>query len=69
MNERPRTSLIEAATQATVGLPIGFAVSFVVALLRLPPATSAALITGLMYLCSILRGYVIRRRFERRLVP
>ena len=60
-----RTSLLEAATQASVGLPIGLVVSYTVAWFRLPPAVSAALITGLMFALSVARGYWIRRRFER----
>jgi hypothetical protein len=62
----PRTSLKESATQAVVGIPIGLVVSYGVALLHLPPAISAWLITGLMFVASTIRGYIIRRRFERR---
>jgi hypothetical protein len=69
MTQHPRTSLLEAATQATVSLPVGFAVSFGVSLLRLSPAVAAALITVAMYLLSILRGYWVRRRFERGRAP
>lgn len=67
MTAQPRrTSLIEAATQASVGLPLGFAVSYAVSMLSLPPAVTAGLITGLMFAVSVARGYWIRRRFERR---
>jgi hypothetical protein len=59
----PLTSLKEAALQAAVGLPIGLIISYGIALLHLPPAISAWLITGLMFLASTARGYVIRRRF------
>jgi hypothetical protein len=69
MTQHPRASLREAATQASVGLPIGFAVSFAVGLLRLEPPASAALITLTMYALSILRGYWIRRSFDRRREP
>lgn len=65
MTQHRRTSFLEAATQAAVGLPIGFAVTFAVGLMGLPAAASASLITGLMFLASTVRGYVIRRRFER----
>jgi hypothetical protein len=61
-----RTSLLEAATQACVGLPLGFAVSYAVSMLRLPPAASAAAITGLMFAVSVARGFWIRRAYERR---
>ncbi len=65
MTAQPRcTSLVEAATQASVGLPIGFAVSYAVSMLGLPPAVAAGLITGLMFALSVARGYLIRRRFE-----
>jgi Flp pilus assembly protein TadB len=60
-----RSSAIEAATQALIGLPIGFGVTFTVEQLHLPPAWSAASITTLMFLLSALRGYLIRRRFDR----
>jgi hypothetical protein len=66
MTQHPRASLLEAATQATISLPVGFLVSFGVSLLHLAPAIAAALITVAMYVLSILRGYLIRRRFERR---
>ncbi len=69
MTQHPRASLREAATQATVGLPVGFAVSFGIGLLGLSPAAAAALITLSMYALSILRGYVIRRRFDRERAP
>ena len=66
MTPQPRrTSLLEAAANAAVGLPIGLVVSYGVALLDLSPAVSAALITGLMYVASVARGYWIRRRFAR----
>lgn len=65
MTQRPYVSLIEAATQSLVGLPIGFVVSFAVGLLGLSAAASAALITGTMFLASTLRGYLIRRGFQR----
>jgi hypothetical protein len=61
-----RTSLIEAATQACVGLPLGFVVSYAVSMLRLPPAATAVLITGLMFAVSVARGYLVRRGFEKR---
>jgi hypothetical protein len=60
-----RTSLIEAVTQAAVGLPLGFLVSYGVSLFHLPPEITAALITSQMFAASVARGYVIRRRFER----
>lgn len=66
MGQPRRASVLEAATQAAVGLPIGFAVSFAVVLLGLSAAMTAALVTGLMFLVSTVRGYVIRRGFERR---
>lgn len=69
MTQHPRTSLIEAATQAAVGIPIGFAVTFAVGLMGLPAAVSASLITLSMFLLSTVRGYLIRRRFERRPAP
>jgi hypothetical protein len=69
MTQHRRASLREAATQATVGLPVEFAVSFGIGLLGLSPAAAAALITLAMYAISILRGYLIRRRFERRPAP
>jgi hypothetical protein len=61
----PRTSFKEAAMQAAVGIPIGLVVSYGVALLHLPPALSAWLITGLMFIASAIRGYLIRRKFDR----
>lgn len=65
MTTQPRrASLMEAISQATISLPVGFAVSYGVGLLRLSPAIAAAMITGLMYALSILRGYIIRRRFN-----
>jgi hypothetical protein len=64
--QRPSTSLLEAATQAAVSLPIGFVVVFGVERMQLGPMASAATITLAMFLLSVLRGYVIRRRFERR---
>ncbi len=67
MTHQPRrTSLLEAATQAVVGVPLGLAVSYGVALLGLSPAFSAALITGLMFVVSTARGFWIRRAYERR---
>lgn len=69
MTQRPRASLMEAATQAAVGLPMGLVVVYGVALLKLPPSITAVLTTGLMFLVSTLRGYVIRRRFERERAP
>jgi hypothetical protein len=69
MTQQRRHAALEAATQAAVGIPIGFVVTFGVELLHLPPAISAALITGLMFLLSTLRGYLIRRRFDRRRSP
>jgi hypothetical protein len=67
MTAQPRrTSLIEAVTQASVGLPIGLVASYVVAWFRLPPAITAVLITGLMFAASVARGYLVRRSFERR---
>lgn len=69
MRQHPRTSLIEAATQATVGIPIGFGVKFGVEQIHLAPAWSAATITMLMFLLSTLRGFLIRRRFERECGP
>lgn len=64
--QHPRTSAIESATQAVVGVLIGFSVSFVVISLHLSTALSAWLITAIMFFVSILRGYLIRRWFERR---
>jgi hypothetical protein len=69
MTQHPRASLMEAATQATIGLPVGFAVSYGIGLLHLPPAIAAALITVAMYVLSILRCYVVRRRFDRERAP
>jgi hypothetical protein len=63
--QTPRTSLKEAAMQSVVGIPIGLVVSYSVALLHLPPAMSAWLITGLMFLASTVRGFIIRRKFDR----
>ena len=60
-----RTSLLEAATQSLVGLPLGFAVVTAVSLLRLSPAAAGALSAGLMFVVSTARGYVIRRRFAK----
>jgi hypothetical protein len=65
VSQSRRTSLIEAATQAAVGLPIGFLVAYGISALRLPAGPSAALITGLMFAVSVLRGYLIRRQFIR----
>jgi hypothetical protein len=65
MTQPRRTSALEAATQAAVGIPIGLAVSFGVALLGLSAAATAALITGAMFVVSTARGYLIRRGFER----
>lgn len=64
-SQPPSTSLLEAATQAVTGMAIGFCVVFVVTWLRLSPATSAAVSVALMFVASIVRGYLIRRRFER----
>jgi hypothetical protein len=63
--QSPRTSLIEAATQSAVGLPIGLIVSFSVAMLGLSAVATAALITGSMFVVSTARGYIVRRRFDR----
>jgi hypothetical protein len=60
-----RTSAIEAATQAAVGIPVGLVVVYCIALLKLPPAITSALTVGVMFLVSTLRGYLIRRRFDR----
>jgi hypothetical protein len=65
MRQSHLTSLLEAATQAGIGLPIGLLVSFCVAALGLSAAATAVVITGLMFVFSTARGYVIRRRFER----
>ena len=64
--QSPRTSLLEAATQSLVGLPLGWAVSYAVVSFRLSPAISAMLITGLMFVVSTARGFWIRRAYERR---
>jgi hypothetical protein len=61
-----RSSAIEAAVQAMVGLPIGFIVTYAVEPLHMPPTYSAATITLAMFLISPIRGYAIGRRFERR---
>lgn len=66
MTQSPRTSLLDAATQAAVGLPLGFVVVYAVSWLRLSPAATAVLTTGLMFVVSTARGYVVRRRFDRR---
>jgi hypothetical protein len=66
VNQSPRTSLLEAATQSLVGLPLGFAVVTAVSLLRLSPAATGALSGGLMFVVSTARGYAIRRRFAKR---
>jgi hypothetical protein len=58
-------SAIEAATQAAVGLPVGWAVCFSVELLGLSAAASAALITIIMFLFSTIRGYIVRRSFDK----
>jgi hypothetical protein len=63
-SQAPRTSLLEAATQAAVGLPIGFGVVTAVSLLGLSPAASGALSAGAMFVVSTARGFWIRRRFE-----
>jgi asparagine N-glycosylation enzyme membrane subunit Stt3 len=67
MTQHSRASLVEAATQAAVG--VGYAVVFGVECLHLPTAWSAAVITVSMFLLSTLRGYVIRRRFDREREP
>jgi hypothetical protein len=64
--QSPRTSLLEAATQSLVGLPLGFAVVTAVSLLGLSPAAAGALSAGLMFVVSTARGYAIRRRFAKR---
>lgn len=64
MTQSRRTSFIEATTQATVALPIGFIVSFAVGILHLSPTISAVLITGLMYIFSVARCYLVRRHFD-----
>lgn len=60
-----RQSLLEAATQAAVGVPIGFSVVFFVGFLDLNPFWLALSTSCVMFLVSSIRGYVIRRRFER----
>jgi hypothetical protein len=60
-----RLAAIEAATQAAVGLPIGYAVCFAVGLIGLSAAASASIITLSMFLVSTIRGYLIRRKFDR----
>jgi hypothetical protein len=69
MTQPRRHAAIEAATQATISLPIWFVVTFGVSLLHLHPATAAALITVAMYVLSFVRGYLIRRRFDRDRTP
>lgn len=64
-HQPPRTSLLEAATQAAVGLPIGFMVVYAVSLLDLSPAANGAASAGCMFVISTARGYAVRRRFER----
>jgi hypothetical protein len=66
MGQHRRASAAEAVTQALVGLPIGFAVTYAIERLHLSPAVSAGTITGAMFGLSALRGYLIRRGFERR---
>jgi hypothetical protein len=68
MTQHPRASFMEAATQAAVGVPIGFAVTFAIGLMGMS-AASAALITLSMFVASTARGYVIRRRFDRERSP
>jgi hypothetical protein len=60
------TSAIEAATQAAIGSIIGWIVCFAVGLLDLSAAAAATLIVCLMFVLSVLRGYVIRRLYEGR---
>ena len=67
--QHPHASLLEAATQAAVGVPIGFAVTFAVGLMGLSAAAAAALITLSMFMLSTVRGYLIRRRFDREPAP
>jgi len=64
MSQQRFTSLVEAAMQAAVGLPIGLGVSVIVASMGLSAALTGALISSLMFIASTLRGYLIRRRFE-----
>jgi hypothetical protein len=63
-----RTSAFEAAMQSIVGAPIGFVVTFIVGLFHLEPLAMAISITSSMFLASTWRGYVIRRRFEKRML-
>jgi hypothetical protein len=65
MNQTRRSSLLESFTQASVGIPIGFTVSFLVGWLRLNPFLQACAIVFAMWIISTIRGYLIRRRFER----
>jgi hypothetical protein len=67
MNQSMKASLAEACTQAFIGIPVGWSVCFAIAMLDLSPGETAGLITGTMFLVSVVRGYWVRRRFERAL--
>jgi hypothetical protein len=65
MTQTRRASLLEAVTQSAVALPIGFAVAFVVGFMGLDPLVQAFTIAATMFVVSTVRGYLVRRRFER----
>jgi hypothetical protein len=62
-----RKSLIESITQTVVGLVISFAIQLVIyPLLNIPVTFSQNLIiTSVFFIASIIRGYIIRRIFNK----
>ena len=62
-----RKSLIESVTQTVVGLVISFAIQLVIyPLLNIPVTFSQNLIiTSVFFIASIIRGYIIRRIFNK----
>jgi hypothetical protein len=62
-----RKSLIESVTQTVVGLVVSFGIQLVIyPLLNIPVTFSQNLIiTSVFFIASIIRGYIIRRIFNK----
>jgi uncharacterized membrane protein YfcA len=63
--QRWRMSLLEAATQAAIGVPIGFCVVYGVSRFGMSPAATAVTTSSVMFLINTSRGYFVRRGFNR----
>jgi hypothetical protein len=63
-NQRWRISLLEAATQAAIGVPIGFCVVYGISHLGMSPGATAVTTSSLMFVINTSRGYFVRRTFN-----